>query len=274
MKESLFHTLDPKNPHFIHDDAVEEHHNTLSDWADHSRLSDSEKDHLIHYTEDGAGPINGALIRNEERTDGKSSMDADDLRTIGHINSAMNKQVPLQNEGHFYSGIGTMFTRKLHDLRVGDTVHSSAFISTSIDHTVPENFGHHTDISDLGHDMFFHKHPDHPYWSTPNEERPQMRTTLHFHTPVGFQHGIYLGTDEDGSRGTTMLSGHPAEHEYLLRNGLRWKVAHIEMHDEGDGTNIWNGKYRKYHKVVTLVPHEDQDKHPGLKDPFYLGDTR
>lgn len=183
---------------------------------------------LGHYTR-GSSTINGHLLGSiapfdydmHQKAYNRSVQD-----TVDGVSAAIKKHaMPLDHTLHVYSGTNHPHLQN-GTIGIGDTVHTPAFTSTSIKHTIAKGFGwNHIDPE--GTDTAHH--------------------IIHFELPAGYNQGTYVEPHSWISH----------ECEYLLDKNQKWKITNHETFKTRDPQYSHEPKIIDRH-VWTVVPHSEK----------------
>lgn len=271
LAESRYHSLDGENmdddgepnDDYNHEDDVHRHVSDLLGNQDRDEYTSRHVDAIKRYTGDESSDINHSLIAAKGN---RFKLSPHRQEMVEAINDAIDKTPPLFGDNHhFYSGAGIGLQRELAKAKKGSDFFSPALLSASTDHNIAlDRGGGHFQENYRDHDWSWMP-KDHPAFENPEPDHVSMRTVAHFHLPHGFAHGIFVGGyDYDDSGHSDQLSEHPAENEYILRNGLTFRVAKVHVHPSfpsayGGISAAWKAPTPSLTKVVTFVPHPDHE---------------
>lgn len=169
-------------------------------------MSASEQLAVVHY-KDGSGPLNRRLVMAHagQSKPGASMEDGfadSDFKTIhAKIQSGFAKITkPTEEEFSTFSGVSTDMGRKIKATKQGETFHSPAWVSSSLNPQVAHNFA----AGDEGTESH----------------------VVQFKIPKGYTKGTYIGHAFGSFR---------HEFEYTIHAGTKWKRTRTVVHDTGYG---------------------------------------
>lgn len=166
--------------------------------AQHKKIemSRGEKDTVRDYTFDSRY-INNTLIKSPKKIN-KIKSDVDILdKVTNHPSNKLSKPVTT------YSGVSDKFASKLSKVKPGGTVHSPAYISSTVHRETAGNFA---------------------------KAAPKTNEYHHiqFHLPQGYQKGRYI----------EHASHNEGEHEFLMARNQKFKYLGKTTHPRGDSVDV------------------------------------
>lgn len=169
-------------------------------------MSKEEQHAVVHY-KDGSRALNIRLVAAHagQSKPGASMQDGfadSDFQTIhDRMHSGLSKITkPASEDFSTFSGVSTEMGRKIKGTKQGDTFHSPAWVSSSLNPQVAHNFA-------------------------AGDEEPESHV-VQFKIPKGYQKGTYIGHAFGSFR---------HEFEYTIHAGTKWKRTRTTTHVESNG---------------------------------------
>ena len=182
LKEGFEHTSSEERKIFAQNKENVKHHNKI-------KVSKEQLSAINSYNSNSR-KINNALMNK------KSKLNSSQKQNLNHLDSVLNNpENKLKQPVHAYSGISENFHKTLSKVKPGKTVHSPAYISTSLKREVAQEYGN--------------KYPTEGYH-------------IHFHLPKNYSKGRYIDKH----------SLHTNEHEFLLSRGQKFKYVGKSEHKD------------------------------------------
>jgi hypothetical protein len=219
-------------PQSMIDDHAEMHHSTLNLHVQPVTSPEIRRS-LSEYTDDSKS-INQHLINKDYRkihnTQSRSypyEKLLDDH--IDNIKQHIKSSTPLRSEISTFSGIGANMAQ---GIKIGATLHTPAFTSSSLNYDTAHNFSRPSKWTD---------------YELPRTSHVKMTTkrnnVLHFKLPAGYDKGAYVDKH----------SANSGEKEFLLHPDQKWKVTgHKAVGKIGTS-------YKNFTHIWTVEPHSDDE---------------
>jgi hypothetical protein len=179
---------------------------------------ESHHEDSIHLYTDDSAPVNNHLIRGKN-----ASHDHETDYQVDCLKDHIKAQKPLSDGISTFSGVGSHIAKQL---KVGAVIHTPAFTSSSLVHSLATNFAE--PVKKRG----------------PRDARGNERLhAIHFKLPKGYKGGAYVEPH----------SSNVGEHEYLLAPNQKWKITGHEHTVQRSG----NLPVRHHH-MWTAEPHHEE----------------
>ena len=232
-----------KSVPLLHAAEYDTQHTELDNQQDPHRVPKDFKA-IAHYTNGNARAMNIGLITKHKLYVKKP--EGEEAQWVGHdieahhqLMEAYERMPPLEREAHVYSGMGINPGR----LTRGGIFKTAAHTSTSLNPAIAMDMGYS------------------PYpISRGGVNYRSDRHLLHFHLPVGFKGGIYVG------KAGSQIWSH--QHEMILKPGLKWKITGKErVKSHLGGLTIWHATpHEDSLKEAVLSAHVDDHESTALDD--------